>query len=177
MWRSKYLRIKPKATAFYVVIVLSAVARSHSPCTGDESCVSHPRLRKYLLYDVNPGEGFNLRRDVYMRVARLVASLNMDLDPEEQWVLVLPPWGPLYHWRSKDVGSQIRIKWKEFFDIKSLAAYVPVMELEDFRGKHCLVLRTLAVCLLKCKKKKNIIKHNESLNRQGSVISVCSTQI
>lgn len=68
-----------------------------------------------------------------MRVARLVASLNMDLDPEEQWVLVLPPWGPLYHWRSKDVGSQIRIKWKEFFDINSLAAYVPVMELEDFR--------------------------------------------
>jgi hypothetical protein len=27
---------------------------------------------KYILYDVNPGEGFNLRRDVFMRVAVLV---------------------------------------------------------------------------------------------------------
>lgn len=140
MWLVRHSSIKPKAAVFYVVIVLCGVARSHTPCNGGESsCSSHPRLRKYLLYDVNPGEGFNLRRDVYMRVARLVASLNMDLDPEQQWVLVLPPWGPLYHWRSKDVGSQVRIKWKEFFDITSLAAYVPVMELEDFREAGTMI--------------------------------------
>ena len=27
---------------------------------------------RYILYDVNPGEGFNLRRDVYMRMAVFV---------------------------------------------------------------------------------------------------------
>ena len=29
-----------------------------------------------MLYDVNPGEGFNLRRDVFMRMAVLVKKLN-----------------------------------------------------------------------------------------------------
>ncbi len=31
---------------------------------------------KYLFYDVNPSEGFNLRRDVYIRIATLVNKLN-----------------------------------------------------------------------------------------------------
>ena len=34
------------------------------------------RPKKYLLYDTNPGEGFNLRRDVYMRVAGLVRYMR-----------------------------------------------------------------------------------------------------
>ncbi|CAB1347090.1 unnamed protein product [Coregonus sp. 'balchen'] len=44
---------------------------------------------RYLLYDVNPPEGFNLRRDVYIRMASLVKTLRRHGD----WVLVLPPWG------------------------------------------------------------------------------------
>lgn len=86
---------------------------------------------RYLLYDVNPGEGFNLRRDVYMRVANLVKFLNED----EPWVLVLPPWGRLYHWQSRNIQSQIKIPWKHFFDINSLALHVPVMEFEDYIKK------------------------------------------
>lgn len=31
---------------------------------------------RYILYDVNPPEGFNLRRDVYMRLAVFVANLK-----------------------------------------------------------------------------------------------------
>ena len=31
---------------------------------------------KYLFYDINPVEGFNLRRDVYLRIANLIDSLN-----------------------------------------------------------------------------------------------------
>ena len=31
---------------------------------------------RYLFYEVNPGEGFNLRRDVYMRIAVLVKNLQ-----------------------------------------------------------------------------------------------------
>ncbi|XP_064470972.1 GDP-fucose protein O-fucosyltransferase 2-like [Ornithodoros turicata] len=90
------------------------------------------RTRKFLLYDVNPGEGFNLRRDVYMRMARLVSGLNNAQDTAT-WTLVLPPWGPLYHWRSRDVGFQGKIKWQEFFDVDSLASYVPVMEFVEYR--------------------------------------------
>ncbi|RUS69404.1 hypothetical protein EGW08_022835, partial [Elysia chlorotica] len=83
---------------------------------------------RYLLYDVNPGEGFNLRRDVYMRIAVLVRSLNED----GPWTLVLPPWSRLYHWRSRDVGSQDRIPWSLFFDLDSLKEFVPVMEFQEF---------------------------------------------
>ncbi|XP_054927441.1 GDP-fucose protein O-fucosyltransferase 2 isoform X1 [Dermacentor andersoni] len=107
-------------------------ANPSQPCSASSVSALEKMLpRKYLLHDVNPGEGFNLRRDVYMRVARLVAALNAD-SHQEKWTLVLPPWGPLYHWRSKDVGSQSKIRWEEFFDINSLAGYVPVMEFEDY---------------------------------------------
>jgi len=39
---------------------------------------------RYLLYDVNPSEGFNLRRDVYLRMAVLVAHLRTF----QPWTLV-----------------------------------------------------------------------------------------
>jgi len=86
--------------------------------------------RRYLLYDTNPGEGFNLRRDVYMRVANLVNDLRKSGDFD--WVLVLPPWGRIgYHWREKNL-EQSKIKWEKFFDVSQLNHYVPVMELEDY---------------------------------------------
>nr|KAG5713730.1 hypothetical protein BaRGS_024357 [Batillaria attramentaria] len=80
----------------------------------------------YLLYDVNPGEGFNLRRDVYMRIANLVRNLNEDAP----WILVLPPWGRLYHWKSQHL-HQIGIPWSTFFDLASLRKFVPVIEFEE----------------------------------------------
>ncbi|XP_036767982.2 GDP-fucose protein O-fucosyltransferase 2 isoform X2 [Manis pentadactyla] len=83
--------------------------------------------RRYLLYDVNPPEGFNLRRDVYIRVASLLKTLLKT----EEWVLVLPPWGRLYHWRSPDI-HQVRIPWSDFFDLPSLNRNIPVIEYEQF---------------------------------------------
>ncbi|RMC18330.1 hypothetical protein DUI87_04214 [Hirundo rustica rustica] len=83
--------------------------------------------RVYLLYDVNPPEGFNLRRDVYVRIASLLNTLRKS----ENWVLVLPPWGHLYHWQSSDI-LQVRIPWSEFFDIPSLNRNIPVIEYEQF---------------------------------------------
>lgn len=89
---------------------------------------------RYLLYEINPGEGFNLRRDVYMRMANLVKVLNEDL--ESWWTLVLPPWSRLYHWRSHVIQQQI--PWSTFFDTDSLSRYVPVMEFVDFlNGTFC----------------------------------------
>ncbi|XP_055997368.1 GDP-fucose protein O-fucosyltransferase 2-like isoform X2 [Ostrea edulis] len=97
-----------------------------------ESCAGKAKYdikknARFLLYDVNPGEGFNLRRDVYMRVANLVYLLNR----ERPWVLVLPPWVRMWHWRSRDV-EQERLKWSAFFDVESLGKHVPVIELEDY---------------------------------------------
>lgn len=89
--------------------------------------VDEAQAPRYLLYDVNPGEGFNLRRDVYMRVANLVRNLNIDAP----WILVLPPWGRLYHWKSRHL-NQIGIPWSMFFDIQSLRRFVPVIEFEEF---------------------------------------------
>ncbi|XP_037380366.1 GDP-fucose protein O-fucosyltransferase 2 [Talpa occidentalis] len=83
--------------------------------------------RRYLLYDVNPPEGFNLRRDVYVRVASLLKTLLKT----EAWALVLPPWGRLYHWQSPDL-QQVRIPWAEFFDLPSLERNIPVLEYEQF---------------------------------------------
>lgn len=82
---------------------------------------------RYLLYDVNPPEGFNLRRDVYIRVASLLKTLLKT----EEWVLVLPPWGRLYHWQSPDI-HQVRIPWSDFFDLPSLNRNIPVLEYEQF---------------------------------------------
>ena len=85
---------------------------------------------RYLLYDVNPGEGFNLRRDVYLRVANLVKFVNQQ--SPKTWVLVLPPWGRLYHWQSRHIENQIKIPWGTFFDVPSLNQHVPVIEFETY---------------------------------------------
>ena len=87
---------------------------------------------RFLLYDVNPGEGFNLRRDVYMRVASLVKRLERSSD----WTLVLPPWGRIYHWQSRGL-QQLHLPWAAFFHVESLAQQVPVMEYEDFIQGSC----------------------------------------
>ena len=84
----------------------------------------------YLLYSINPGEGFNLRRDVYMRAASLVRELCKT----EDWLLVLPPWPHLPHWRTDYL--QDNIKWENFFDLPSLSEYVPVIEFDDYLEKE-----------------------------------------
>jgi peptide-O-fucosyltransferase len=86
-------------------------------------------LPRYILYDVNPPEGFNLRRDVYMRMAVFVRKMKKLGD----WHLVLPPWGQLYHWQSTDVGQQDMLPWSLFFDIPSLQRFAPVMEMHEFQ--------------------------------------------
>ncbi|KAK3912786.1 GDP-fucose protein O-fucosyltransferase 2 [Frankliniella fusca] len=96
----------------------------------DRSTFSSSLGVRYLLYDVNPPEGFNLRRDVYMRLAIFMHEMKN----EENWRLVLPPWGQLYHWQSSNVGEQTKLPWRMFFDVKSLQKFAPVIEMEEFLG-------------------------------------------
>lgn len=83
---------------------------------------------RYLLYDVNPPEGFNLRRDVFMRFAIFIRGMKK----HGNWNMVLPPWGQLYHWQSSNVGEQKKLPWRMFFDIPSLQRFAPVIEMEEF---------------------------------------------
>lgn len=74
-----------------------------------------------------------------MRVATLVKKLNEESE-FDQWILVLPPWGPLYHWKTKMLGFQAQIPWSKFFDVPSLAEYVPVMEFEEYLSGNTLLI-------------------------------------
>ncbi|KAK0079508.1 hypothetical protein PV325_001172 [Microctonus aethiopoides] len=87
--------------------------------------------KRYILYDVNPPEGFNLRRDVYIRVAVFINHLVKN-NKQYKWNLVLPPWGHLLHWRSRDIDKQSQLPWGTFFDIDSLKKFIPVIEMYDF---------------------------------------------
>ncbi|PIK37255.1 putative GDP-fucose protein O-fucosyltransferase 2-like [Apostichopus japonicus] len=98
-----------------------------SGATQQQLHVAPAKPTRYLLYDINPGEGFNLRRDVYMRIANLVKALN-EVEP---WILVLPPWGRLYHWKSRGL-NQLKIPWSTFFEVLSLSYHIPVIEYEDY---------------------------------------------
>lgn len=90
-----------------------------------------------LFYDVNSVEGFNLRRDVYIRIANLVKQIN-NLRIEFRLKLVLPPWHNLNHWKNKNI-KQFRLDWKNFFDINSLQEYISAIELSDLTfGKKLL---------------------------------------
>ena len=104
---------------------------TNEQCTKD-SCSSLTPTTSYLLYDVNSGEGFNLRRDVYVRMANLVRTLRERTPPTmNNWSLVLPPWGPLYHWFSDNLQRD-QLAWSLFFDLTSLSRFVPVVEFEEF---------------------------------------------
>ncbi|KAL0102567.1 hypothetical protein PUN28_018099 [Cardiocondyla obscurior] len=107
-------------------------------CSEDSREYSDQNLftrKRYILYDMNPAEGFNLRRDVYIRVAVFLKRL-IERDKEFQWQLVLPPWGNLYHWQSRNIGSQERLPWSIFFDIESLQRYIPVIEMYKFMEEY-----------------------------------------
>ncbi|VDP26097.1 unnamed protein product [Schistosoma curassoni] len=118
--------------------------------------------KRYLFYDVFYGEGFNLKRDVYIRIANTVRLLR---DPSqipnfalhdinvknltgEDWILVLPPWGPLPHWfndRSYErytnhsyFNNWSGIPWSMFFDLNSLSLFIPVMDLIEFQRSNVL---------------------------------------
>ncbi|XP_076268681.1 O-fucosyltransferase 2 isoform X2 [Rhynchophorus ferrugineus] len=76
-------------------------------------------------------EGFNLRRDVYIRMAVLMHKLNKSRDPAlNSFKLVLPTWSHLVHWSYSEVPEFL--PWSTFFDMPSLQKFAPVMELHEY---------------------------------------------
>ena len=97
-----------KRLYFLLILPLMTSFTSTTSDNTDSLSTGSKNLKeiRYILYDVNPGEGFNLRRDVYMRMAVFVKKLNKAF-PSFYWTLVLPPWGHLYHWQSRQLGHQV----------------------------------------------------------------------
>lgn len=84
-----------------------------------------------MFYDVNSPEGFNLRRDVYIRYAVFAHKLKKAKDTNlHNFKLVLPPWSNLYHWKLKKESEQLF--WSLFFDLPSLQSFAPVIEMHHF---------------------------------------------
>jgi peptide-O-fucosyltransferase len=79
---------------------------------------------------VNPVEGFNLRRDVYIRLSVFLKELKQKTNYQNA-KLVLPPFTNLYHWRSYDVDQE-QVFWNHFFDIESMKKYTDVIDIFEF---------------------------------------------
>ena len=91
---------------------------------------------RYITYTVNYGEGFNLRRDVYLRAVSLVLSLRRETDLN--WTLVLPPWPRLYHWKSPHYQSWL--SWSRFFDLDGLSEVVQCIEFSSYLDNEGFVI-------------------------------------
>lgn len=95
----------------------------------------------FLFYDVNAFEGFNLRRDVYIRMTVFVRALRQTAGYENV-VLVLPPFYQLYHWQlalqqqrqhSIDhTDHEDIVFWSEFFDLPSMRRFTDVIDLWQY---------------------------------------------
>lgn len=84
----------------------------------------------FLLYDVNQSEGFNLRRDVYIRMAVFMNILRQR-DGYQKATLVLPPFHRLYHWKSRERANDI-LFWNHFFNLDSLKGFTSVIDLWEY---------------------------------------------
>lgn len=135
------------------LIIATAGVDSISQSNGGEYCdkelatcdkkPSHSNEIRLIFYDVNPSEGFNLRRDVYMRFAIMVSEARKK--GNNNWNLVLPPWHNLYHWK---IDRAFPKPWSIFFDIESLRSFSPVLELREVFTKlknNALEIDTLYV--------------------------------
>lgn len=90
------------------------------------------------------GEGFNLRRDVHMRATTLVRLLQERSGHD--WVLVLPPWPRLYHW--KTASSQVYEPWHKFFDLASINEFAPSIEFDDYLERNGHVINEVRKIVL-----------------------------
>jgi peptide-O-fucosyltransferase len=84
----------------------------------------------YILYSVNPVEGFNLRRDVYLRMAIFLKNLRKHQGYRNAH-LVLGVFPHLYHWKTSHL-RQSNIFWNHFFDLPSLKMYTSVLDMWEF---------------------------------------------
>uniref|UniRef100_A0A1B6M638 GDP-fucose protein O-fucosyltransferase 2 n=1 Tax=Graphocephala atropunctata TaxID=36148 RepID=A0A1B6M638_9HEMI len=114
-----------------LTLTLEAAFNEEGQCSKAFGCSGNSmmgKLSRYVLYDVNVGEGFNLKRDVYMRMAMFMQALAMN--SIDDWHLVLPPWTKQWHWTTENL--HVSYSWSYFFDVASLQLYSSVIEVDQF---------------------------------------------
>ncbi|KAK9890965.1 hypothetical protein WA026_013303 [Henosepilachna vigintioctopunctata] len=123
--------------AIFVLAVLIQCGKSYGSqdaggvCFKDGQCPGKESPNRYIFFEINPSEGFNLRRDVYRRFAVLAQQLAASDNPKlKNFKLVLAPWSHLYHWTYSYKAEMI--PWSYFFDIPSLKSFSPVIEMHEF---------------------------------------------
>ena len=79
-----------------------------------------------------------------MRAATLVRLLQERED--DDWVLVLPPWPRLYHWKTPG-GNHGYKPWHSFFDLASLNEFVPSIEFDDYLNRNGPVINEVGVVI------------------------------
>lgn len=63
-----------------------------------------------------------------MSFCRIANTVRILRERGHNYVLVLPPWGGLYHWRR----HQLKLPWSKFFHVQSINEFVPVIEFHRF---------------------------------------------
>lgn len=128
---------------FFISLILSSDAQTATeriPIWDDGQQV------KYLIFDINIGEGWSLRLDVLIRMANLVRALNTAPrtggNPRFRWILVLPPLVRQYHWlrwarnwmgeKAESELEKTRIPWDRLIMLHFLQRAVPVIEYDEF---------------------------------------------
>ncbi|KAK9174438.1 GDP-fucose protein O-fucosyltransferase family protein [Cryptosporidium meleagridis] len=85
----------------------------------------------WIIYDVKDGEGFNLQRNVFDRMALVVSRLNEIIykkNEDKFAVLILPPFCNIAHWT---YNSKRRLPWSTFFNIKQNG--LPTLEYDIYQ--------------------------------------------
>lgn len=109
------------------LIILISIFNCEGPnCYYQDNNSLSETVQRFVSYDVSYSEGFNSRIDVFIRAVNLLKLLPA----KQKWILVLPSWKHLLHWKSPI--DQERISWKTFFDVKSLKFYADVIEMDEF---------------------------------------------
>lgn len=105
------------------ILVIKRICEVHQPVVLDQDDPV------FIMYSVNPVEGFNLRRDVYLRMAIFLMNLKT-IESYSNARLVLSPFTHLYHWKSH--FRQSNMFWNHFFDLDSLKLYTDVIDMWEF---------------------------------------------
>ncbi|SPJ10167.1 GDP-fucose protein O-fucosyltransferase 2, putative [Plasmodium sp. DRC-Itaito] len=121
------------------------------------------KKKKYIMYDVNIGEGFNLQKEIFYRLSLVTYNLNKN-DNMNIYYLVLPPWCYVTHWKRKKGNN---ITWDYFFNTDIMKKVIPIIEYEEYKklyGNYSDIMINSKYILDNYKEKSFIILPFEECN-------------
>jgi hypothetical protein len=120
--------------ALWNLLAAAAAASGFAAAAATTSGCCHEGCR-FLLYTVNPVEGFNLQRDVYGRATELARAVQASPGVTHRWTLVLPRWRTPHWGRGGGAWAAPGLPWSKFFELGPIRRYmhpVSVMEYDQY---------------------------------------------